>query len=248
MRIHNVLILCACLFLSAHAEQFKMKEGVIKAKISYQHLNRISVKVDKIDSILGIDTAFYIEKNEKTGEAFLRPTDDNGYTPISLSITTMSGKTQDLLLEPVDGEQHSIELIADIAAQEDTPQFTDFPVTDENNSSDYEGNISSVMKKFINLPPHHKSVAVKGVADRTRMHLKAEFQAAYMIDGFLCLKFKVTSKKEGTFELNENMFSEAGDVLLSLSNLKISNMTKDGVQPLKRQSGIPQVTLYIVRK
>ena len=73
----------------ASAEQFKMTDEIIHSKISYQNLNRIKVKGDKIDSIAGIETAFHFEKNDKTGEIFIRPTEDNGYSPISLSLTTV---------------------------------------------------------------------------------------------------------------------------------------------------------------
>ena len=88
------LLLC----FGANAQQFKMKDRIIHAKISYQNLNRIKVKNDTIDSIAGIDSAFHFEKNDKTGEIFIRPTEDNGYDPISLSVIMLSGKTQDLVL------------------------------------------------------------------------------------------------------------------------------------------------------
>ena len=248
MWINRKLFICsiiATLFSSSHAEQFKMQNGVIKAKISYQNLNRIWVKGDKIDSILGVDTAFHVEKNEKTGEAFIRPTEDNGFTPISLSITTMSGKTQDLLLEPVEGEANSIELVLDTTAiSEDFSQLLDSnlnaAVNENSSGTDYEETVSAVMKKFINLPngddarPNYPSVEVKGVVDRVHQHLKAKFESAYLIDGFLCLKFSVTTKKEGVFVLVERMFTQTGDVALSLSGLKIE---KNG-----------RATLYVLRK
>jgi len=232
----NKLITCACLclFSLAHAEQFKMQDGVIKAKISYQNLNRIWVKGDKIDSILGIDTAFHVEKNEKTGEAFIRPTEDNGFTPISLSITTMSGKTQDLLLEPVEGEANSIELVLDEATPQGFSQMLESSVDIAPNSgTDYEETVSAVMKKFINLPSSYPSVEVKGAADRVHQHLKAKFESAYLIDGFLCLKFSITTKKEGVFVLDERMFTQTGDVALSLSGLKIEKNGKATLYVLK---------------
>jgi hypothetical protein len=196
-----------------------MGEGVIKAKISYQNLNRISVKGDRIESILGIDTAFHFEKNEKTGEGFIRPTEDNGYAPISLNLTTMTGKTQDLLLEPVDGDPNSIELLADAVSPEDISPLMDLAAQEEGSSNDYEETISAVMKKFINLPCNRPTVEVMNVAARSYQHLKASFCSAYMLDGFLCLKFKISTEKEGKSTLDERMFSRRGDVALSLSTL-----------------------------
>jgi hypothetical protein len=213
-----------------------MEDKVIRAKISYQNLNRISVRGDKIDSILGIDSAFHVEKNDKTGEAFIRPTEDNGYAPISLSITTMSGRTQDLLLEVVDGEANSIELMSNTSAtSQDLSPLFDAMGTEENNSSnDYEEIISSVMKKFINLPPNRQGLEITGVTDRLYDHLKATFESGYRLDGFLCLRFKVTTDKQGVFRLDERMFSKEGDVALSLSDLALGKNSK--------------ATLYVLRK
>jgi hypothetical protein len=224
-------------FKLAYAESFKMEDKVIKAKISYQNLNRISVKGDKIDSILGIDTAFHFEKNDKTGEAFIRPTEDNGYTPISLSLTTMSGKTQDLLLEPVEGEANSIELVSDTASSADAQDLSslDFPMTEESGSgNDYEETVSAVMKKFINLPPNQPIVEVKNVTDRSYQHLKAKFESGYLVDGFLCLKFKISTAQEGTFVLDERMFSRKGDIALSLSSLNLSKKTSSTLHILRK--------------
>ena len=141
------LLLC----FGADAQQFKMKDGIIHAKISYQNLNRIKIKNDAIDSIAGIDSAFHFEKNDKTGEIFIRPTEDNGYDPISLSVVMVSGKTQDLVLEVADGEANTIELVA----EKEEYQQIDLPSSylgEEPSGNDYEESICAVMKKFINLP------------------------------------------------------------------------------------------------
>ena len=240
MRIISILIVFSIMLPVSFAEQFKMGADVIKAKISYQNLNRISVKGDKIDSILGIDSAFHFEKNDKTGEVFLRPTEDNGYSPISLSIVTLSGKTQDLLLEPVEGEANVIELVSDTSSnlQQDLSPLLDGSTSalpeETSISGDYEEMVSAVMKKFINLPGNQPIVEVKGVTDRSYQHFTAQFESAYLIDGFLCLRFRISTAKEGTFVLDERMFTKTGDIALSLSALKMSNGGK--------------VTLFVLRK
>ena len=51
-------------------------------------------------------------------------------------------------------------------------------------------------------------------------NVNAKFQAAYRIDGFLCLKFLIkTERQDATFFLDERMFSRKGDIALSLSTL-----------------------------
>lgn len=230
MEIKFAIPVCAMIISCySYAEQFKISEKIIKTKISYQNLNRISVKGDKIDTIVGIDTAFHFQKNEKSGEVFIRPTEENGYNPISLSITTTSGQTQDLLLEIIDGDAHSIELVADTAVEMQLNSL----LQSENINSDYEENISFVMKKFINIAAGRIGQKIE-ISNRRYTHLMAKFESAYRIDGFLCLKYTITTEKNGQFRLDERMFSRQGDIALSLSKLSIA----------KNDSA----TLYVIRR
>lgn len=222
-------------FFSLNAEQFKMTGNLIKAKISYQNLNRISVKGDKIDSLVGIDTAFHFEKNEKTGEVFIRPTEDNGYNPISISVTTISGKTQDLLLEVVNGEATSIELISEGSVCNDfSEQFLECPDSEEGFAGDYEENIAAIMKKFITLHSKYKKIDIT-TKDRSHDYVVAKFQEAYRIDGFLCLKFQIEAKQEiYSCVLDERMFSRKGDIALSLSTLHLEKNHNATLYVLRR--------------
>ena len=235
MRKAAISLFLTMFFFSLNAEQFKMTGNLIKAKISYQNLNRISVKGDKIDSLVGIDTAFHFEKNEKTGEVFIRPTEDNGYNPISISVTTISGKTQDLLLEVVNGEATSIELISEGSVCDDfSEQFLGYPDSEEGFAGDYEESIAAIMKKFITIPSKYKKIDVN-TEDRSHDYVIAKFQEAYRIDCFLCLKFQVVAKQENySCVLDERMFSRKGDIALSLSTLRLE----------KNHSA----TLYVLRR
>lgn len=217
--IKSLWIACACVVLIplSCAEQFKIEGKPIKAKISYQHLNRISVKGDKIDSVIGIDTAFHFEKNEKTGEIFLRPTDLNGYNPISLSVTTVAGKTQDLLLEVTDDAAHSIELISDQVID----SFEKCEIENgDNGYSDYEESICEVMKKFITSFSKYSQHHIK-CGNRNYKDVTAEFKDAYRIDGFVCLRYVINGNKDEPQTLDEKMFSKRGDIAISLSRLSI---------------------------
>lgn len=54
------------------AHTFKMDNEIIKTEISYQYLNRISIRNDRIASITGADKTFYLEKSDQTGECFYK--------------------------------------------------------------------------------------------------------------------------------------------------------------------------------
>lgn len=234
----TVISIFLMMFCSVSAEQFKMTGKLIKAKISYQNLNRISMKDDKIDTLVGIDSAFHFEKNEKTGEVFIRPTEENGHNPLSISVTTTAGKTQDLLLEVVDGEANSIELISNYPQEDPSNQFLTSeysPDLDEGvGGNDYEENIAMVMKKFINLSSKYKKLELK-VEDRRDGFTVARFQEAYQIDDFLCLKFQITGDlKNCSYILKERMFSRKGDIALSLSSWHSDNKNKATLYVLRR--------------
>ena len=133
-------ILVGCISSTAYSGTFKMSDTPIKTRISSKQLNRISVKNDRIESVIGIEEAFQFEKNEKTGDGYIRPTEANGKEPISISITTVSGKTQELLLNVDDGEANTITL------ENTTPEdfvANDIEVSSENDNSSFVNPASS---------------------------------------------------------------------------------------------------------
>ena len=133
-----------------------MNDDIIRAKIALHHLNKISVKNDKIVSVSGNDGTYFFEKNEKHGFGFIKPSLENGDNPISLNITTASGKTQGLLLNVEDCDPQTIELQADqkdvlagIAEGDVRHDYaSEFPADSSNN--DYESSVIEAMKLFIN--------------------------------------------------------------------------------------------------
>jgi hypothetical protein len=199
------------------AEKFKMGDEPILAKISLRHPNRISVKKDQIASVSGLEQAFHWEKNEKTGDGFIRPTEANGRNPIALTVTTVSGRTQDMLLEPTDGDPNVLELI-----NEDSPVVA--PDTGNDNlsppSGDYESGAAEAMKRAI-LGRDVVEAAENSVADRRRGVFLAKYEGCFFAKGYLCRKFSVTTEAKGEFSPNEKDFVETGDVALSFSRLKI---------------------------
>jgi hypothetical protein len=195
-----------------------MRDETIRAKISLRHPNRISVKNDAIASVSGLEQAFSYEKNEKTGDGFIRPTEANGSNPISLSLTTVSGRTQDLLLEPTDGDPCTLELVND-----DPEPLNGEPIPGNDNltlpSGDYEKGVAEALKQAI----REKDIveAAENVPNRRHGIFGAKFQSCCYAGGYVCHKFLVTTDIEGEFSLSEKFFVREGDVALSFSNLKI---------------------------
>jgi hypothetical protein len=144
MRNKYILLFILASFY-AHGETLKMTNEPQKSRISFKHLNRIVVKNDRIASISGLSEAFHFEKNEKTGDGYIRPSAENGYEPISVGITTISGRTQDLILE-VDNNDPNVLTLENTETQEIQKILDE----DANNTnSDYESTVINAMKILI---------------------------------------------------------------------------------------------------
>lgn len=206
------------------AETVKMKDTPIKSRISFKQLNRISVKNDRIESISGLDVAFTFEKNEKTGDGYIRPTQENGHEPIAISLTTVSGKVQEIVFDVDDGAPNILILEnGDQISDEFSDESEDSGFGSESvssASSDYETAVTTCMKKLIteeNIIPINLSIRpVKKVSG-----FCIKFLEGYKVGGFIGYKFKVSNESNVMTELKESDFWTEDDVALSFDNLRI---------------------------
>jgi type-F conjugative transfer system secretin TraK len=117
----KLLMLTAALWcLESQALQIKeaIEDDKIKVKISFQDLNRMSFKDDRIKNIYGGDGSFVLEHDDSFGQVFLKPTLENGKKPIHLTVITEKGLIQDLMLIPQDIPSETI-IIRGAANQEE---------------------------------------------------------------------------------------------------------------------------------
>ena len=205
-------------------ETIKMKDEPIKSRISFKQLNRISVKNDRIDSVSGLDVAFHFEKNEKTGDGYIKPTEENGHEPIAVSVTTASGRVQELILDVDDGNPNVLILENDEAEGDfigqDTEPLGDVTET-STGSSDYETSIVEGMKKLIAgntvLPIKLSAKPTKKVSG-----FNVKFLESYKVGGgFMGYKFQVLNDSDVMTDLKESDFWSEDDLALSFSNLSI---------------------------
>ena len=212
-----LVFLISCAF----GETVKMKDGIIKSRISSKQLNRISVKNDRIESVSGLDAAFHFSQNEKTGDGYIKSTEENGHEPIVVSITTVSGRVQDLMLEVDDGAPNTLILEND-EVQDSDGLFQNDSDTSTNVSSDYETSVIDGMKKLIiaeDLLP-------------IRLHLKpiksvsgfcVKLLNSYRVgERFIGHKFQISSDSKIMTKLKESDFWSEGDVALSFSDIDVS--------------------------
>lgn len=72
---------------------------VIEVPISQTDLTRITVEEDRIKHVFGVRGDYEMEVDETMGQVFIRPL-EHSLKPISLTLTTEGGHTQDLRLLP----------------------------------------------------------------------------------------------------------------------------------------------------
>ncbi len=80
----------------------------LKAVISCDSMNRLAVANDRITQIFGDNDAYEVQTEESTGQLFLKPTAENGKKPLSVTLITENGATQDMVLQPEEREATTV--------------------------------------------------------------------------------------------------------------------------------------------
>jgi len=80
----------------------------LKAVISCDSMNRLAVANDRITQIFGDNDTYEVQTEESTGQLFLKPSAENGKKPLSVTLITENGATQDMVLQPEEREATTV--------------------------------------------------------------------------------------------------------------------------------------------
>lgn len=80
----------------------------LKAVISCDSMNRLAVANDRITQVFGDNDAYEVQTEESTGQLFLKPSAENGKKPLSITLITENGLTQDMSLQPEEREATTV--------------------------------------------------------------------------------------------------------------------------------------------
>lgn len=72
----------------------------LEIAISADSMNRIAITNDRIAQVFGDEGTFVSQADEHTGQLFIKPSPENGTKPLSITLITENGVTQDLTLKP----------------------------------------------------------------------------------------------------------------------------------------------------
>lgn len=199
-----------------HLDELK----VIEAPISRNGLTRIAVQGDRIAHVFGVTGEYILEADEAQGQIFIHPTEserlsfqENGVKPqtkseqrksdqgsfaLYLTLTTESGKTQDLKLIPQDQNPEALILKPEETTQKDSlsQKFAQTPIMRE----EVEDLIQAAREGRI--PLGYKSMPLELHTLQEPYLLVKELKG----EKLRCLIYEVKNRTEVPLILSENQF------------------------------------------
>lgn len=204
---------------ASHASQtLSLSENKrLTATISSTSMNRIAITNDRISQVFGDEGTFVTQSDDSTGQIFIKPSTENGTKPLSLTLITENGVTQDLTLEPKEKPASTIILkgLSKDGSMGGTPRSE---VTLDKTLSIQE-NVLSLVKKallgqlpIVELPSQPQRVFPEGVEG---IYLQSYQAGPVVVHAFELSKGEIEDLPE------EKAFSQAGDMALCISSGKL---------------------------
>lgn len=237
-----ILLLQAISISKLHASHnLILKPGErIKASISSDSMNRLSVSGDRIVQVFGDSESYELQADENTGQIFLKPTSQNGNKPLAISLITEAGVTQDLTLEPKEGDAKTLILKAPVTV----PTTTNFLTNPAHNqcqipsasfgmgngavhggyygSLNFQEQVINAMKQMVVSPENLPTYELETFTRRGSEHLEIGLIAAYVIGSFKGFKLEVKNTGLSAVDVLEKDFFRNGDLGISFEKRVLS--------------------------
>ena len=241
----NVLTL---LFLgsAAHAaiEVPLNDKHVIEVSISREDLTRIAVQDDRIRNVFGVAGEYVLEADEEQGQVFIRPRNPEipvftgtgvkpGFKPISLTVTTEGGHTQDLRLIPKDQPPEAIILKSDHEIKEELKHERQSSLTHDDITRDVIETLLNACRSG-RIPLGYKQMPLD------LNTLKGPYPLTREIRGekLRCLTYEVKNSTSASLTLSEPEFASGlpPDLIRSSSDIVAVFMPQKILTPGERTS------------
>ena len=223
------------------AQVYTINEGVrIQANICPNEMNRIAIEGDRIAQVFGSDGKFTHQVDEETGQFFLKllSNQEEGFphVPVSLTLITESGLTQDLTLFPKEKTSATILLKPSVINSKTASSFSSFeglgrvlPYQDALIQalrvlvSEGEG----ITEKQDNLETPRFRSGASG--------LTAQFVRQVKGPGYLAQVFEIKNTNAEEETLQEKQFFQTGDLALALNKTTLMPQEKATLYVLRRE-------------
>jgi len=197
----------------------------LEIAISADSMNRIAVTNDRIAQVFGDEGTFVSQADEHTGQLFIRPSPENGTKPLSITLITENGVTQDLILKPTAKSATTTVFNTGVL---NTSVFKNAAMQgvfkDTINSSfgslqktlPFQEQLLLIMRQLVGgqlvesegeLSPHHNRSTSEG--------FQLEHVKSYQAGPYCGQVFSVQNTTSTAIELLEKSFYQAGDLALS---------------------------------
>lgn len=179
--------------------------------ISKDTYTRIAVEEDRIQQIFGVEGVFDIESDEEQGQIFLKLVNPHLKKPVSLSIVTEGGLTQDLKLIPQEGDAQSILFKPSLVQKtEPTPKSYKARLLDLITAIGGQTSLEGYEQK-----------PLKACDRKVDPSLNLEPLRFYEGDRYEGRAYKVTNLSLYPLTLSEDRLYRQGDVAISVSQLHL---------------------------
>lgn len=195
----------------------------LEAHIALDMMNRLAVANDRIVNIFGDEGTFVNQTDEQTGQVFIKPTDENGHNPLSITIITENGLTQDLLLTPSEPMAATLIIKAPPTVSKlGNPQENLIPGFTGNRSVTVQDQIIQTIKQAVlkELPERGDKPTL---SSRTGFKsLSIHFKKHYQSGPYVVSVWEIKNLSNQVFNLHEKQFFKTQDLALSLQKLSLA--------------------------
>lgn len=196
----------------------------LEAVIARDYLNRIAASNDRITQVFGDEASYAIQVDENRGQIFIKPTEQNGLKPISLTVITEMGQVQDLTLKPGERGASTVLLKGEKKSSESLPKAESVVPLLEVNLPIQEKMIRS-MKMLVSgqFTKIDSEAGERSYPDGFSLSHKGTYQ----VGPFKGQCYEIRNRSDGLKDVDETTFYRTGDLALSFGKrvLDVSHST-----------------------
>lgn len=187
----------------------------LEAHIATDVMNRLAVANDRIINVFGDDGAFVAQTDEHTGQVFIKPTSDNQQKPLSITIITENGLTQDLTLHPDQPSASSVILKSAYQKSQHASEPRLAPGFSKTSEHSIQEQTIHWLRKAVlgELPEFQGKYSTQ---KRTHGTLHAKHERRYSAGALWIDVFRLKNTAHQSESLLEKHFFKSGDLAISI--------------------------------
>ncbi|MBY0462597.1 MAG: type-F conjugative transfer system secretin TraK [Alphaproteobacteria bacterium] len=196
--------------------------------ISADSMNRIAITNDRIAQVFGDEGTFVSQADEHTGQLFIKPSSENGTKPLSITVITENGVTQDLILKPtatratttvfntsvLNSRVFNTSVVKNTARQGVFKDTINSSIESLQTTLPFQEQLLLIMRQLVGGQLVEKE-ETENYNRPTPEGYKLEYSKSYQADLFSAQVFSIQNTTSTAIELLEKTFYCVGDFALS---------------------------------